>query len=94
MKKRTVTYMTKDQTVKSSDIQEAVQQLKKPFIVEMNFRCVNTFLALREARQKKRLRMISAFILGLTEAAPGNMAEKHLCYGGIYCIKKSKECTE
>lgn len=29
MKKRTVTYMTKDQTVKSSDIQEAVQQLKK-----------------------------------------------------------------
>ena len=35
MKKRTVTYMTKDQTVKSSDIQEAVQQLKKPFIVEM-----------------------------------------------------------
>ena len=27
--------MTKDQTLKSSDIQEAVQQLKKPFIVEM-----------------------------------------------------------
>ena len=35
VKKRTVTYMTKEHNVKSSDIQEAVQQLKKPFIVEM-----------------------------------------------------------